>query len=75
MLEQLWDLFEAKRLFNPHGNDRRYCEHLHLAQMVSILGPPPLDYLKRSEKTKMFWDDDGIGSAPIRPLWTSLTFS
>ena len=63
-LGQLWDLFEPKRLFNPHGNDRRYCEHLHLAQMVSILGPPPLEYLKRSEKSKMFWDDDGIYTRP-----------
>lgn len=57
---QLWDLFESRRLFNPHGNDKPYSEHLHLAQMVSNLGPPPLDYLKRSEKSKVFWDDDGV---------------
>lgn len=46
-------------MFNPHDVDRRYSEHLHLAQMVSILGPPPLDFLQRSEKSKLFWDEEG----------------
>lgn len=27
--------------------------------MVSILGPPPLDFLQRSEKSKLFWDEKG----------------
>ena len=55
----LWDLFEPRRLFSPHDSNRRYSEHLHLAQMVSILGPPPLDFLQRSEKSKLFWDEEG----------------
>lgn len=30
-----------------------------MAQMMAILGPPPLDFLQRSEKCKRFWDQDG----------------
>lgn len=37
----------------------RYSEHLHLAQMISILGPPPVEFLRRSEKSKLFWDEEG----------------
>ncbi|KAK1074740.1 hypothetical protein LTR74_000984 [Friedmanniomyces endolithicus] len=63
----LWDLFEPKRLFRPHGEDGRYSESIHLAQMISIMGPPPLDFLQRSEKSKLFWDDEGEwkGDVPI----------
>ncbi|KAK3375702.1 kinase-like protein [Lasiosphaeria ovina] len=31
----------------------------HLADMVSLLGPPPLDLLKRSDKSRKYWDADG----------------
>jgi serine/threonine-protein kinase SRPK3 len=27
--------------------------------MIAIMGPPPLDFLQRSEKSKQYWDDDG----------------
>ncbi|KAK0878896.1 hypothetical protein LTR87_007346 [Friedmanniomyces endolithicus] len=35
--------------------------------MISIMGPPPLGYLQRSEKSKLFWDDEGEwkGDVPI----------
>ncbi|KAK1084007.1 hypothetical protein LTR33_002922 [Friedmanniomyces endolithicus] len=31
------------------------------------MGPPPLGYLQRSEKSKLFWDDEGEwkGDVPI----------
>ncbi|KAK0823631.1 hypothetical protein LTR73_008324 [Friedmanniomyces endolithicus] len=63
----LWDLFEPKRLFYPQGEDGRYSESIHLAQMISIMGPPPLDFLQRSGKSKLFWDDEGVwkGDVPI----------
>jgi hypothetical protein len=34
----------------------------HLAEMVSLLGPPPPEYLKRSEKCYQYWDSQGIAS-------------
>ncbi|KAK3074287.1 hypothetical protein LTR53_003398 [Teratosphaeriaceae sp. CCFEE 6253] len=63
----LWDLFEPKRLFSPQGEDGRYSEAHHLAQMISIIGPPPQDFLRRSERSKRFWDEEGIwkGDAPV----------
>ena len=56
---QLWDLFEPNRLFSGRSQNGHYSEVHHLAQMVSILGPPPLDFLRRSEKSKRFWNVDG----------------
>lgn len=56
---QVWDLFERNRLFTARNPDGHYSERYHLAQMVAILGPPPLDFLQRAEKCKNFWDQDG----------------
>ena len=56
---QLWDLLEPKRLFAARGEDGRYSEHHHLAQMIAIMGPPPLDFIHRSEKSRLFWDGQG----------------
>ncbi|KAI7202693.1 kinase-like protein [Hortaea werneckii] len=38
-----------KRLFNPQDSEGRYSEAHHLAQMISLLGPPPLKFLQRCE--------------------------
>ncbi|SMR58372.1 unnamed protein product [Zymoseptoria tritici ST99CH_1E4] len=55
----IWDLFEPRKLFNPQDGDGRYSEAIHLAQMVAIMGPPPLEFLKRSERSRLFWDAQG----------------
>ena len=31
----------------------------HLAEMVSLMGPPPPAFLKRSEKCQKYWDENG----------------
>lgn len=55
---QIWDLFEGGRLFRAvregHLNDEQ-----HLAEMVSLLGPPPKEFLERSNKCRQYWDADG----------------
>ncbi|KAI9666019.1 MAG: hypothetical protein M1821_003954 [Bathelium mastoideum] len=63
----IWELFEGTRLFPARNADGYYSERHHLAQMVAILGPPPLGFLRKSEKSRRFWDEDGtwIGEAPI----------
>jgi hypothetical protein len=46
-----WDLFEGKHLF--YGNDpdeKGYFTRAHLAEVTSILGPPPLDMLIRAKE-------------------------
>ncbi|RMY15626.1 hypothetical protein D0868_00782 [Hortaea werneckii] len=56
----LWDLFQPKRLFNPQESEGRYSEAHHLAQMVSLSGPPPLKFLQRcGEKADQYWDRNG----------------
>lgn len=59
MEEQLWDLFQPRRLFSPHGEDDRYSEHHNMAQMISLMGPPPLDSIQKSERWRFYWDDEG----------------
>lgn len=31
-----------------------------MAQMVAMVGPPPPDFLQRSKRSSLFWDDQGI---------------
>ncbi|KAM0424572.1 hypothetical protein ACHAPT_010291 [Fusarium lateritium] len=63
---QIWDLYQGGRLFFAHKNGMLDDEQ-HLAEMVSLMGPPPLAFLRRSDKCRQYWDDDGnwIASTPI----------
>lgn len=62
----IWDLFEGGRLFRAvkegHLNDEQ-----HLAEIVSLIGPPPRSFLQRSEKSRQYWNAEGnwIASTPI----------
>ncbi|KAI7349594.1 protein kinase [Hortaea werneckii] len=62
----IWDLFEGGRLFRAvrHGH---LDDEQHLAEMVSLLGPPPKEFLERSKKCRQYWDADGnwISATPI----------
>ncbi|KAK2811370.1 hypothetical protein FQN50_002247 [Emmonsiellopsis sp. PD_5] len=56
----IWDLFEGKHMF--YGNDpdgKGYSTRAHLAEVIGILGPPPLDMLKRGERSPEFFTEDG----------------
>ncbi|GAB1314585.1 EKC/KEOPS complex subunit BUD32 [Madurella fahalii] len=62
----IWDLFEGGRLFRAvkdgHLNDEQ-----HLAEMVSLLGPPPKRFLDLNDKCRRYWDSEGnwIAKTPI----------
>lgn len=44
----MWNLLENVTLFDrPAGEDGSYNAHVHLAQMVSLLGDPPKELIKR----------------------------
>ncbi|PMD18730.1 protein kinase [Hyaloscypha hepaticicola] len=62
----MWDLLEGNHLFFAEKNGMLNDEQ-HVAEMVSFLGPPPPEYLKRSEKCYQYWDSQGNwkGSIPI----------
>lgn len=44
----MWDLVDDVTLFDrPAGDDGEYDAHVHLAQMVSLLGDPPTPVIER----------------------------
>jgi serine/threonine-protein kinase SRPK3 len=57
----MWGLLEGGHLFFAKRN-RILDDEQHLAEMVSLLGPPPLEFLKRSEKCYQYWDSQGTTS-------------
>jgi hypothetical protein len=62
---QIWDLYENKHVF--HGIDpveKRYLTRAHLAELVAMLGPPPMDMLERGARSKEFFDGDGETALP-----------
>lgn len=58
--KQFWDLVKGSTLFNPRNEDKLLDDRLHLAEMIAIMGPPPKEFLERSEASGIFWDTDGM---------------
>ncbi|KAG6041654.1 hypothetical protein E4U41_003092 [Claviceps citrina] len=57
----MWDLVEGKGLLNPVDKraDDEYDDLVHLAQLTSLLGPPPPHLLSSGQRTSMFYKPDG----------------
>nr|KAK5440830.1 hypothetical protein LTR18_007434 [Exophiala xenobiotica] len=55
----LWDLFETFGLFDAIDTMSHYRPEKHLGLMIALLGPPPLDFLKRGAKSSHYFDNDG----------------
>lgn len=51
-------MFEGVHLFPPRDSGT-LDEEQHLAEMVSLLGPPPAEFLLRSPSCFKFWDEKG----------------
>ncbi|RAH52988.1 kinase-like protein [Aspergillus piperis CBS 112811] len=54
----VWDLAESHHLFYAKENGTLSDEQ-HLAEMVSLMGPPPPEFLMRSKRCENFWDAEG----------------
>ncbi|KAF9073510.1 putative CDK4/6 [Rhodocollybia butyracea] len=63
----IWDMLENKHLFEARDENNSNSTLYHIAEMVAILGPPSLDYLRRSETSSKYFDSTGnwIGAAKI----------
>ncbi|KAL4934867.1 hypothetical protein BDV06DRAFT_217829 [Aspergillus oleicola] len=63
----VWDLFEHRHLFRARNAERELDDGYHLAEMQAVLGNPPLEFLARSERSHLFWDENGHwkGAAPL----------
>ncbi|KAL4914955.1 kinase-like domain-containing protein [Aspergillus aurantiobrunneus] len=73
----VWDLFEGRHLF--YGNDpdgKGYSTRAHLAEVMGVLGPPPLDMLQRGKRSNEFFTNDGKWKQDIGiPTGVSLELS
>lgn len=68
---QIWDLFKGKHMF--YGNDpdgKGYSTRAHLAEVIGMLGPPPVDLLERGKRSREFFTEDG--SMNFFALWACL---
>ncbi|KAF7935182.1 uncharacterized protein EAE97_008089 [Botrytis byssoidea] len=64
----IWDLFEGKHMFYAQDSDGKgYATRAHLAEVIGMLGPPPLEFLERGIRTPEFFDKQGqwIAEMPI----------
>lgn len=60
MDEQIWDLFEGKHMFRGKDPEKGiYMTRAHLASMMALMGPPPLELLKRGKRSAEFFAEDG----------------
>ncbi|KAF1848400.1 kinase-like protein [Cucurbitaria berberidis CBS 394.84] len=56
----VWDMFENRRMFDGLDPETgNYGNRFHLASIVGLLGPPPLEFLQRSECSSVYFDDRG----------------
>jgi hypothetical protein len=66
---QIWDLYEDKHLFyGIDPTEKRYLTRAHLAELVAMVGPPPIDMLERGARSKEFFDDEGETPLPKHRL-------
>ncbi|KAK5745971.1 hypothetical protein LTR17_001101 [Elasticomyces elasticus] len=63
----LWDLYEPRRFVVPYDSDGEYSDQHHLAQLVAVIGLPPLDFLERAEYSWKYFERNGSwkGDVPI----------
>ena len=52
-------LLHNKFLFDVKDEDERKFNVMYLAEMQQVLGPPPLDFLRRSETSLLYWNGHG----------------
>ncbi|RHZ57076.1 hypothetical protein CDV55_106046 [Aspergillus turcosus] len=68
----IWDLFEDHHLFDGRGPDGSHSDAQLLAEMVAMLGPPPLDFLHKSPHSLNYWDSSGQWKAAVEIPHNSL---
>ncbi|GAB1194053.1 hypothetical protein APSETT444_003292 [Aspergillus pseudonomiae] len=61
----VWDLFEDHHLFDGRDPNGSQSEVHLLAEMMAMLGPPPLNFLRRSPQSQKYWDSMGQWKAIV----------
>ncbi|KAI3398241.1 hypothetical protein diail_9578, partial [Diaporthe ilicicola] len=53
-----WDMMQPTDIFKIHDyEDELLNNAYHLAAMIALLGPPPQEFLKRSQESLKYWDE------------------
>ncbi|VTT76303.1 unnamed protein product [Fusarium fujikuroi] len=60
-----WELLHKKGIFRVYDESGELNDAHHLAAMTALLGPPPDVFLRRSDKTRKYWDTDGKWHGPV----------
>ncbi|KAF5231072.1 hypothetical protein FANTH_13552 [Fusarium anthophilum] len=60
-----WDLLHESGIFRVYDNSQELNDAHHLAAMTALLGPPPDVFLRRSDKTRKYWDTEGKWHGPV----------
>lgn len=60
----MWDLLESRHLLDARGLDGRHSAVQHLAEMVALLRPPPLEFLQRSSESANYWTAEEFSGYP-----------
>ena len=60
-------MLENKQLFDVSGEDGKESSINQVAKMISLMGPPPLEFIHRYENRSKYFDESGkwIGTAEI----------
>jgi len=59
-LSQVWSTFENESLFTVQDPElQTYRSRAHVAEMISLLGPPPRDLLVQGKLSDKFFTDKG----------------
>jgi hypothetical protein len=76
LIQEVWDLFEGKHMFTERQPSRDASTPAHIARMIALLGPPPIDLIKRGQFSTLFFDEEGkfIIEASALPLMSHRPF-
>ncbi|WPH04301.1 CDK4/6, putative [Acrodontium crateriforme] len=59
----IWDLLEGRPLFTARGEDGEQLIKFHLAEMIALMGPPPINVLQRTQTSLSYFDSRGSWKA------------
>jgi hypothetical protein len=63
LASQIWDSFEGDSLFTGYDQEfQSYRSRAHLAEMITLLGPPPPSLLAQGRLSNKFFSDKGESS-------------
>ncbi|OAL63479.1 hypothetical protein A7C99_5875 [Trichophyton rubrum] len=59
LAQTIWTIFEQRHLFDNINPIRELDHGRRFAEMISLRGPAPLEFLKRSKESPKYWDENG----------------